>query len=1161
MGKLNQDELKAGGFDTAAATWWNDNLNANAASLGFDTTQAVATAWAASSVPIALSRPVLTGIAVVGMQISAIRGLYTSTPKAFTQKIYRDGFPVTGATGTSYTLTSADIGRQIVFEEIAENDIGKSKPNRSIAVTVLNNPLFPITLQSLELSNYLVFENSATGTKVGDILNTVNGSGLSLVDNAGGRFSILNGALYTSTVKTDYETAQSHQITIRETYGSNTIKDTVITVTVTNVFEQPNLNSLYLSTALAEVGTNTTIYIQGTTPGSVITATGLPPGLSINNTDKTIVGNPTAGALYSVTLTETLGDSANSPRSTTLTMVVETQRKPIPLSYEVLETAVGPIYTVVRILGDNSTVSLTNKSDPNFTITGLSLAANSPLGSGLSQTAIIREELNGIAVEYPIVFTGRLSLGPLSLSTTGFSLGYALTGTIRGTTPGSTLQGVNLPPGFSIDSATRTWLYNGGGSIGTFNFQIIETRNGALRSPRTTDLTITIINLTVPYLNPGPQWNGNVNSGYSSIPNPELPFRSTAKPILRPITPPNQYFNDQIMIGFCAAANNNGTLINNLGLTKVRIYCEGNYTDIPEPSYQSFPDANGNMVSYYAWWFILKRNSSINGHVNVYVEAIPQDTTMQNRVMGPFQFSPQDVVYDYQVTLDSTRPVDVASNRYQTFGQAGAFLRSKKANNPLITIVGGSSYDLGSTGAGSYQGQGYLNVVATVPITIEKTKFTTDVASQMRCSYDGIHFMGKNIKFDMKYCSNIYHEVTTGRQHWFDGIRATNSAGRNTYWRGMGRTNAASYFCRDKPYYTECVMDNLNDAVRQGSLARGCTLTTGFNDVATDNLCTIGNVVRDWDSSFFSSDVPAFTVTYNGPDATATISLNGANNAANRTFTCTSTSTGPVQFLIEASEAGMNNGAYWCSDLVNWVNSLGNGWSATLIDDSRRAAALTMADLKGVGFTNINVKAKTVTLCTMFDMHSDFWQQVGTTENAYVADNTLTNMTTQTFLPNDRAGAKDFIFFNNEAYNKIPGSRYDSNIAIFTQFSSQHSHVMMVHNTLASQGVLIRIDGGYTADSYCMIANNAVRSIVYQGGIKDDNLRIFGNHLWTGFSAPANSVNTTIGGDQTTMFNDALNGDFIPKGELLTNLKTPIIRYDIKGTPRVGPCPAGSRAR
>lgn len=178
-------------------------------------------------------------------------------------------------------------------------------------------------LRSLFLSNASVSESSAQGVTVGAILNTRDGSTLSITNTAGSRFALSGGNIVRGATALDYETATSHQITLRETNAAypNSPRDTVITISVTNVFEQPDLGALALSASEVTQGQAATVNITGATTGSTITGA-VPDGLTLNSAARTITGTPTVVGSYNFTLTETLADSANSPRANSVSLAV-----------------------------------------------------------------------------------------------------------------------------------------------------------------------------------------------------------------------------------------------------------------------------------------------------------------------------------------------------------------------------------------------------------------------------------------------------------------------------------------------------------------------------------------------------------------------------------------------------------------------------------------------------------------------------------------------------------------------------------------------------------------------------------------------------------------------------------------------------------------------
>jgi hypothetical protein len=84
---------------------------------------------------------------------------------------------------------------------------------------------------------------------------------------------------------------------------------------VINSFGQPNLLNLGLSVNAGTVGSALTINILNTRPGSTLSGS-MPSGLTLNSSARTITGTPEAAGSFSLSLIETLADSANSPRVT-----------------------------------------------------------------------------------------------------------------------------------------------------------------------------------------------------------------------------------------------------------------------------------------------------------------------------------------------------------------------------------------------------------------------------------------------------------------------------------------------------------------------------------------------------------------------------------------------------------------------------------------------------------------------------------------------------------------------------------------------------------------------------------------------------------------------------------------------------------------------------
>lgn len=657
----------------------------------------------------------------------------------------------------------------------------------------------------------------------------------------------------------------------------------------------------------------------------------------------------------------------------------------------------------------------------------------------------------------------------------------------------------------------------------------------ALRRAFQIDNTNTYLTVT-----PGSLWTGTAGSGFTSTPTD--PTRTTAKPACRLLTVPHQYFTDYMVVGVAAYANFKGSLENG-GLQHVMVHYEGRSVKIERPSFYTYQDVNGVTRTVFGWWAVLMHNGT-NGHARVYFEAVPKDTTMQSRVIGPYQFSPQASKYDIQLTVEPSL-AEVAGSRYQSLNNAINYCRTSARNNPLITIVEAGTYDL--IGAGSvYSGQGHCNITASVPVTIAKAAYTTD-ASSFRTRWDGLHVFGANITINMQWAAEIYKEGgSSARNHWLDGVNVYNDP--NVLWRKTSRP--ISYLVGGNPWFTECSMYGANDMGKNANLVRNCHFEAGFADCISAASCVVGCTTKNWSSASRTVEIPSLTVQYVGAGATATLSR--SSSGSSRTFTAKVDGATVSTFVVNNTEATYSTGTnYDVADVVGWLNSL-SGWTATLLDDTRTATALGIAGTKAANFTNVDVKASPLTLVTMYDVHADWGQyNVGsiTYENIVIANNRIWGAVTQNlFIGNSSSPVRDFFVVNN-AFHNDGDSKTSS---IYSQYLGSHSHMVAANNTFANQG--LRVRSSNTVDSYCLLASNALVAFACEvvgattGGV---GLVVSDNHFQTGGTTPPTNfifpaaTGSTVGGTEASLLPCASLGDFTPVGELRSNPKPSVAKYGL----------------
>ncbi|APE27336.1 hypothetical protein [Aurantiacibacter gangjinensis] len=635
----------------------------------------------------------------------------------------------------------------------------------------------------------------------------------------------------------------------------------------------------------------------------------------------------------------------------------------------------------------------------------------------------------------------------------------------------------------------------------------------------------------LPSIAPSASWTGTAGSGFAST--PVDPIRVTAKPAMRLLTPPNQFYTDGLTIGVLAMANDRGSLFDTMGLTMVIVHCEGTSQEILRPTLHTITDANGVARTYPGWWITLSHHGQ-DGEAQVFFEAVPRDGSMQNRVIGPFSFFPSAQLHDFSVEVAPSRPA-VTGTRFQSISAAVNWLRSQSARNPLVTVTEGGIHDVTSIG-GNYEGDGYCTIRASEPVTLTATSL-----GYLRLQYDGLHWQGENLTFDASTMTQVYHESPTQRQHWFDGCRFVDARPREMLVDG--NVKPFLYMCRDAAYFTEVYVEGINDAANGASLVRGCTFRRGFRDVFSGANLAINNVVENWTSGALRTPLDALTVQYGGIANSATIEISGLNNTSNRVVTFRENGASVATFTIDRDNP--SSGYYWVSDLVNFVNASLADWSATLLDDTRRAAALY-----GNTMPPTNAKSSALTVTTWFDHHSDLWQSVsGHGENIIVWGTRGYRVA----LQNLALGAhpySDFVFANNALHSDE--ADFDFGMLI-NQLGGDESHVVAVHNSFPNQYLALRTDftgvRRYNPDGYCLLAANVFPAIVWQSAA-DSDLVLRDNHLHAGADVPASSSGTSVGGDADNLFVDAATGDFRPSGDLLANPAPALLAFDLHGARR-----------
>lgn len=674
-------------------------------------------------------------------------------------------------------------------------------------------------------------------------------------------------------------------------------------------------------------------------------------------------------------------------------------------------------------------------------------------------------------------------------------------------------------------------------------------------------------------LRPAPAWTGTAGSGFAST--PVDPARTTAKPALHLLTPP-QRFTDTLDVGVLAMANDGGSLFRELGIAKVVFHYEGSTLEIAEPRWKTIQTQAGPRI-YFGWWVRLERPDTGLGNANLYVEAVPHDPAMQRRVIGPFFFDPVRQLYTHSVTVAPSQP-EVAGERYQSIDNAIAHVNGFGAAspNPLITVAEPGYYDITRTSGTLMTGaRGYCNITANVPdVFIGKASYTNDAAARIRDGRYKLHLFGPNLSIDMRRVTEVDGSTTdTGINHWIDGITITTSGpdGKNTLIRG--NVPARSTCVRSFPYATEVTFREVRNPSRSFKLVRGCRYERISADVANETRCFVFSTIEEQSNRPENIEINAFTVAYSGPEATATLACPGGLHASgggglwtltlgatSHTFDVGQSGNNEAYFLGTATYRGASGvGGYWHQDVVNWLNSFPGVTAVRQIAQDRSASFSTLPGTVGIGWNTVSIKNTTLQIASVINTHGDFYQHnAGVLENVIIAFNYGHDLEAQIFFlsPSDvngTAAERDVFVVGNAMGLSTGTSTYFEPSNASSQFGRGDglaaSHVVVAHNTMPNQGWAIRTSGvanGFTADAYCIFKNNIARRFVYDGeSLPLANLTVDGLLIHADQLVPPGAKNVIRAGDATSLVANFAQGDYRPNGAALTAGFAPAIPTDL----------------
>lgn len=289
------------------------------------------------------------------------------------------------------------------------------------------------------------------------------------------------------------------------------------------------------------------------------------------------------------------------------------------------------------------------------------------------------------------------------------------------------------------------------------------------------------------------------------------------------------------------------------GVSHVRIWCEGNYVDVSEEAFHRFQDVNGNPTNWFGFNAAVDISAAVamssTGTIALYAESVPNDPSMQRRVIGPILLHPRTglqaapwggpAIYDALIEVNEDLPPN-GSTRFLNLATALTYAGASATRklHPLIYLSKTGDYPFSRAGsAGIVSLTDFYTTIAAAPGITARIVRGDQTAVAPR--YDGIRFMGAGVIFDrgrMCETSGLAFSSSGRSMVWLDGVELTATANSNCtgsgasilyngaplateYMRnGNNTTTAPTNFM-----FTECFIHDMpGTGVAGASLIRGC---------------------------------------------------------------------------------------------------------------------------------------------------------------------------------------------------------------------------------------------------------------------------------------------------------------------------------------------------
>ena len=683
----------------------------------------------------------------------------------------------------------------------------------------------------------------------------------------------------------------------------------------------------------------------------------------------------------------------------------------------------------------------------------------------------------------------------------------------------------------------------------------------------------------IPTVGPGARWTGAALSGGTP---PTDPVRTTAKPAVQWWQPSEVRMSSDIVIGVDADAKG--------GVAYVDFWVEGNVQRVTQSLYTD-TDINGNTRKRLGYWITLNSSAfkivSTSGSAQIFATATPNDTSMQARTIGNPAAAPggfaggtngdrKMVIYPRATAYDFAANVGVGQT-YTNLNAAIAAIKTAISTDPgggpvqaaQLSLTDSAFYELANApgagaGTGIYTGAKGFHVIKAangVNATIGRAVFpsggpsTFPIDPMMEC----LEFQGSGVTVDFRNFTAL-GSTYYARGHRFNGCNITNSIGTrdSLYWnKGQLQGQPGSAV----PGYTQdCTITYVSQMMIYQVMATGNKAKMVGGHSFTGTHFAANNYEHDHTAGFFRNGVLAMTIAYSGAGA-ATLSKTGSSDGGSLVLMVNGATVKSYTLGQIASDQWFN-----ISSIVNDINSNVAGWSATLIDDTRRASALLGQDGKGGGFGTTNgftsqpVSSTPLSLYTWFDQHCDILQMytgggTGIRENILHRGNAVVGIGNIVATGGwNNTGTKTFLFDSNLNDVVLTDSIFSSPDGTATSqiggASKNYSNVYMRNLTHEAPLQL----GTGPIDGYCVIEQCVLGQIGWattSGPTPYTFKNCFVAYGYQGpgaFTAAPNISNTLFNASSASNFQlstlcvDPINGNFNPAPGM--PVKASISTYD-----------------